>query len=118
MKNKLKILLIDNNSMRLRDSTSLIQCCGDFCINPKTTINQHDYETNDYSVIFAHLGNKEVRDYIVDDDWNSNGAIIVIFSGGLSKDKQMDDYGVWWVSATYLEKRENICALLQEVFEK
>lgn len=118
MKNKLKILLLDNNSMRLHDSILLIQCCGDFCINPKPTINQVDYESNNYDVIFAHLGNREVRDYIADEDWNSNGAVIVIFSGGLLKDKEMDRYGVWWVSATYLEKKENICVLLEEVFEK
>lgn len=118
MINKLKILLLDNNSERLRSSTSLMHCCSDCCIDPKLTINQHDYESNNYDVIFAHYGNKEVRDYIADDDWSSNGAIIVVFSGGLSRDKKMDDYGIWWVSATYLEKKENICALLEEVFEK
>ena len=116
--NKLKILLIDNNNMRLRDSTSLMQCCGDFCINPKLTVSQNDYESSSYDVVFAHYGNKEVRDYIADDDWNSNGAIVVIFSGSLSKDKHVDDYGTWWVSASYLEKKENICAIFQEVFEK
>jgi hypothetical protein len=118
MENKLKILLLDNNGERLRSTTSLIHCCGDFCINPKSTINKYDYESNYYDVIFAHYGNKEVRDYIADDDWNSNGAIIIIFSGSLSKDKQIDDYGVWWISASYLEKKENICTLLREVIEK
>ena len=118
MKNKLKILLIDNNSMRLRDFALLMQCCGDYCINPKSTVSQNDYESSSYDVVFAHHNNKEVRDYIVDDDWSSNGAIIVIFSGSFSKDKEMDPYGVWWVSASYLEKKENICVLLQEVFEK
>jgi len=118
MENKLKILLIDNNSMRLRGSTSLMQCCGDFCIDPKSTVSQNDYESSSYDVVFAHYGNKEVRDYIADDDWSSNGAVIIVFSGSLSKDKQMDDYGVWWVSASYLEKKENICTLLSEVVEK
>jgi len=118
MKNKLKILLLDNNSERLRSAALLIHCCGDFCINPKSTISQYEYESNDYDVIFAHYGNKEVRDYIADDDWNSNGATIIIFSGEFSKNKVMDDYGIWWISAPYLEKKENICTLLQEVFKK
>jgi hypothetical protein len=32
-------------------------------------------------------------------------------------DKVMDD-GAWFISATYMEKKENICALLKEVYKK
>jgi len=120
MKHKLKILLLDNNNERLRGSTSLMHCCGDCCIDPRLTINQHDYESNDYDVIFAHYSNKEVREYIVHDDWDSKNSVIVFFGGDFSTNKEKDPYesGVWWVSASYLEKKENICVLLQEVFEK
>jgi len=91
MENKLNILLLDNNDRRLHNSASLMQCCGDFCINPKSTIKQDDYESNSYDIIF---------------------------SGGFPVDKEMDDYGTWWVSASHMEKKENICILLKEVVTK
>jgi len=118
MENKLNILLLDNNDRRLHNSASLMQCCGGFCINPKSTINQDDYESNSYDIIFAHYGNKEVQEHIADSDWDSKNAIIIIFSGGFPVDKEMDDYGIWWVSASHMEKKENICILLKEVVTK
>jgi len=117
MINKLKILLLDNNRSRLHNSSLLIQCCGDYCIDPKSSISRHDYESNDYDVIFAHYGNKEVEESIADSDWDSGGATIVFFSGGFLTPKVKDE-GFWYVSASYMEKRENICTLLKEVCEK
>ena len=77
-----------------------------------------DFESNSYDIIFAHYGNKEVQEHIADSDWDSKNAIIIIFSGGFPVDKEMDDYGTWWVSASHMEKKENICILLKEVVTK
>ena len=117
MKNNLKILLLDNNKERLHNSELLIRCCGDYHVCSRLVINQHDYESNDYDVIFAHLGNKEVEESIADSDWDSGDAEIIIFSGGFSNPKDSHE-GTWYVSSVYMENKENICALLQEVFEK
>jgi hypothetical protein len=119
MKDKLNILLLDDNNPRLHKTTSLMQCCDSdaYCIDPRTNIDQYDYENNDYSIIFVHDGNKEVQDHIYDSDWDSRDAVVVFFSGGFDIDKVMDD-GAWWISATYMEKKKNICTLLREVCQK
>ena len=75
MKNKLKILLLDNNSERLRSAALLIHCCGDFCINPKSTISQYDYESNDYDVRIEKETAAFAGDFIHDMD-----LIIPIFT--------------------------------------
>jgi hypothetical protein len=114
MKNKLKILLLDNNKERLHNSELLIRCCGDYRVCSRLSVNQHDYESSNYDVIFAHLGNKEVEESIADLDWDSGDAVVIIFSGGFSDSKDKDE-GIWYVSAAYMESEENICTLLKEV---
>ena len=120
MKDKLNILLLDCNSARLHRTTSLIKCRDDgrYCIDPRLSVDQYNYENNNYDIVFAHHSNKEVEESIEDQDWNSGGAVVIFFSGGLSLDKKKDLNGVWWVSASYIEKRENICILLKEACEQ
>ena len=76
MKDKLNILLLDCNEARLHRITSLINCCneGKYCIDPRPSIGQDDYENNNYDIVFAHYGNKEVEESIRDADWNSGNA--------------------------------------------
>ena len=120
MEDKLNILLLDCNSARLHTTTSLINCCdeGKYCIDPRESVDQDSYENNNYDIVLAHHGNEEVQESIADGDWNSGDAVIIFFSGGFDKDKEQDDYGDWWVSASYIEERKNICILLKEACEQ
>jgi len=96
----------------------LIRCCGDFYhVCSRLTINQHDYESDSYDIIFAHHGNKEVEESIADSDWDSGDAVVIIFSGGFSDSKDLHEE-IWYVSAAYMESKENICTLLKEVCKK
>ena len=115
MKDKLNILLLDCNEARLHRITSLINCCneGKYCIDPRPSIGQDDYENNNYDIVFAHQGNKEVQDNDMR-IWNSGEAVIVYFSGEFRKDRA-EQNGKWYVSASFMEKRGNICKLLKDI---
>ena len=115
--NKINILLIDNDSSRLNTVASVIAGLG-CSVTPKRSIGQYGYEENNYDVVLAHFGNKEVEDHIVTGDWNSGDAVKIYFSGGFSVPREKDRYGEWWVSASYIEKRENISLLLKEAYEQ
>ena len=119
MEDKLNILLLDCNSARLHTTTSLINCCdkGKYCIDPRESVDQYTFENNNYDIVLAHYGNEEVEESIADGDWNSGDAVIIFFSGYFDKDKE-EYKGVWWVSASYLEKKKNICILLKEACEQ
>mgnify|MGYP000165002447 CR=1 FL=1 len=116
MEDKLNILLLDCNEVRLHTTTSFINCCdeGKYCIDPRPSVDQYTFENNNYDIVLAHYGNEEVEESIADGDWNSGDAVIIFFSGYFDKDKE-EYKGVWWVSASYLEKKKNICILLNEV---
>ncbi|MDA8905195.1 hypothetical protein N9I58_01885 [Candidatus Thioglobus sp.] len=118
-KNNLNILLLDNNRDRLNRTNSLIKCCDSsrYCVDPQLKVDQEAYESNNYDIVLAHYGNKEVEQSIADGDWDSGGAIIIFFSGGFDKDKE-EFNDVWWVSASYIDKKENIYTLLNEVCKK
>jgi hypothetical protein len=115
MKDKLNILLLDDNRDRLLTTTSLLKCCdeGAYCIDPKASIDQDNYENNNYDVVFAHYGNKETES-IRDSDWSSGKAIIVYFGGEFRKDKKYRN-GKWYVSASFIGKKENICNLMKDI---
>jgi hypothetical protein len=115
MKNKLNILILDNNRDRLLTTTSLIKCCDDggYCVDPKPSIDQDSYENNHYDVVFVHYGNLEA-DSIRDCDWNSDKAVIVYFGGEFRKDKKFRN-GRWYVSPSFIGKKENICSLMKEI---
>ena len=117
MKDKLNILLLDNNRDRLLTTTSLIKCCdaNSYCIDPKPGIDQDSYENNNYDIVFAHYGNKEAEN-IRDSDWSSGKAVIIYFGGEFRKNKKYPN-GKWYVSASFLEKRENICKLLKDIIK-
>ena len=118
MKDKLNILLLDCYKDR-RDSTeSFIRCCdeGSYCIDSKSSIDQYSYENNNYDIVFAHYGNKEVEESIRDSDWNSGKAVIIYFSGEFRKDRKYLN-GKWYVSASFIEKRKNICMLLKDIIK-
>ena len=117
MKDKLNILLLDNNRDRLLTITSLMKCCdeGSYCIDAKASIDQDSYENNHYDIVFAHYGNKEAES-IRDSDWNSGKAVIVYFGGEFRKDKKYRN-GKWYVSASFIEKGENICNLLKDIIK-
>ena len=119
IKNKLNILLLDDNNDRLLKTSSSIKFCDDgrYCVDSQTSIDQKTYESNNYDIVLAHYGNKEVEQSIADGDWDSGGAIIIFFSGGFDKDKEKFN-DVWWVSASYIDKKENIYTLLNEVCKK
>ena len=114
--NKINILLIDNNSSRLNTVASVIAGLG-YSVTPKRSIGSYGYEENNYDIVFAHYGNKEVEDHIATGDWNSGDAVKIYFSGGFSLPREKQ-YGEWWVSASYIEKRENISLLLKEAYEQ
>jgi len=114
---KINILLLDNNSSRLNTVASLITGLG-YCVTPKRTIGQYSFEENNYDIVLAHFGNPEVEDRIATGDWNSGDAVMVFFSGMFSLPRKKDDYGVWWVSAFFMEKSENISLLLKEAYEQ
>ena len=117
MKNKLNILLLDCNRDRLKRIESLIRCCneGKDWIDPRPSIGQDDYENNNYDIVFAHKGNKEVEDndMMV---WNSREAVIVYFSGGMNQDS-LEYKGKWYVSASFILKPENNCKLLKDIIK-
>ena len=119
MTDKLNILLLDCYRDRLNRTESSIRCCddGSYCIDPRLSIDQYNFENNNYDIVLAHYGNEEVEESIADGDWNSGDAVIIFFSGGFDKDKE-EYKGVWWVSASYLEKKKNICILLKEACEQ
>jgi hypothetical protein len=114
---KINILLIDNNSSRLNTVASVIVGLG-YSVTPKRSIGQYGYEENNYDIVLAHYGNTEVEDHILTGDWNSGDAVMIYFSGGLSVPREKDSYGNWWVSAFFMEKRENISLLLKEAYEQ
>ena len=117
MKDKLNILLLDNNRDRLLTITSLMKCCdeGSYCIDPKPSIDQYSYENNNYDIVFAHYGNKEVAS-IRDSDWSSGKAIIIFFGGEFRKNKKYQN-GKWYVSASFVENKKNICMLLKDIIK-
>ena len=117
MKDKLNILLLDCNRDRLNRIESLIRCCDDgrYCIDRRLSIGQDDYENNNYDIVFAHQGNKEVQDNDMR-VWNSGKAVIIYFSGEFRKDGKYLN-GKWYVSASFIEKRENICTLLKDIIK-
>ena len=114
---KKNILLLDNNSSRLNTVASVITGLG-YCVTPKRTIGQYSFEENNYDIVLAHFGNTEVVDHIATGDWNSGDAVMVFFSGMFSLPREKDVYGVWWVSAFFMEKSENISLLLKEAYEQ
>ena len=118
MKDELNILLLDCNSARLHRTTSLMKCCDDgrYCIDPRESVDQDNYENNNYDIVFAHHSNKEVEESIEDQDWNSGGAVVIFFSGGFVLDKDEQD-GAWYVSASFMEKGGNICKLLKDIIK-
>ena len=118
MKDKLNILLLDCNGDRLNRIESLIRCCDDgrYCIDRRLSIGQDDYENNNYDIVFAHYGNKEVEESIRDSDWNPGDAVVIFFSGELKQDCS-EHNGKWYVSASFIEKRENICTLLKDIIK-
>jgi len=117
MKDKLNILLLDCNEARLHRITSLINCCneGKYCIDPRPSIGQDDYENNNYDIVFAHQGNKEVQDNDMR-VWNSGEAVIVYFSGGINQD-YFEYNDKWYVSASFIQKPKNICTLLKDIIK-
>jgi len=118
MKDKLNILLLDCNEARLHRITSLINCCneGKYCIDPRPSIGQDDYENNNYDIVFAHQGNKEVQDNDMR-VWNSGKAVIeIFFSGGMNQD-YLEYKGKWFVSASFIQKPKNICMLLKDIIK-
>ena len=83
-------------------------------IDPRLSIDQYNFENNNYDIVFAHYGNKEVEENIRDSDWNPGDAVIIYFSGEFRKDRA-EQNGKWYVSASFMEKRENICKLLKDI---
>jgi len=117
MKDKLNILLLDCNRDRLNRIESLIRCCDDgrYCIDRRLSIGQDDYENNNYDIVFAHHGNKEVQDNDMR-IWNSGEAVIVFFSGGMNQD-YLEYKGKWFVSASFIQKPKKICMLLKDIIK-
>jgi hypothetical protein len=119
IKNKLNILLLDDNNDRLLKTSSSIKFCDDgrYCVDAQTSIDQKTYESNNYDIVLAHSSNKEVYESIEDNDWDSGDAVMIFFSGAFTIEKIIED-GEWFVSASFLQKRENICILLKEAYEQ
>ena len=118
MTDKLNILLLDCYRDRLNRTESSIRCCddGSYCIDPRLSIDQYNFENNNYDIVFAHYGNKEVEESIRDSDWNPGDAIVIYFSGEFKQDSFKHD-GKWYVSASFMEKRKNICMLLKDILK-
>ena len=119
IKNKINILLLDDNNARLNRTSSLINGCGDgsYYVDPQMSIDQKTYESNNYDIVLAHYSNKEVYESIEDNDWDSGDAVMIFFGGVFSLDKKEED-GDWFVSASFLQNGENICKLLKEAYEQ
>ena len=79
-----------------------------------SVIRQEGHNVRILDINAFGYSDKEVEEKIRDSDWNPGNAVIIYFSGEFRKDRA-EQNGKWYVSASFMEKRENICKLLKDI---
>lgn len=117
IKSKTKILIIDDSTDGRRERlTSLLQCYStNLCVTPHISIEQHEFEAIPYDLIFVHESNEQA-DSIMTGEWNSHDAIIVIFTGGTTKE-WLPANGYYFASDEYLTCLPNLHRHLGELLK-
>lgn len=113
MKNH-NILLIDFDNKRRNQISSLLDCYDSCRVDQKSSLLQNEFEQGNYDIVIVHYGNNPEGGCIENEDWDAGSAKIVLFSGSYSQDKHNYD-GMFYVNAQYIEDKDNLHKLLDEV---
>ncbi len=111
---KIRILLIDCDDIRRNHLFVLLNRYESCFVDQKSTISKDEFEQGNYEVVLVHFGNNPEGGCIENQDWDAGRAKVILFSGGFVQDKSDYD-GMLYASASYIEDKENLYKMLDEV---
>jgi len=109
---KNRILLVDYKSTRRMQIATLLNCHHNCCIEQMETISKDDLEQGAYDIIIVHSGNEPEGGCIENKEWDTGGAKVILFSGGLDELKDFYD-GILYVHPDYFKSQGNVQKMLK-----
>lgn len=114
---KLSILLVDNDNTRRSHILISLNSYKSTIVDYMPTIKKKEFEQGKYDIIIIHSGNNPEGGCVENGDWDIGSAKVILFSGGYSQNKSFSD-GIFYASASFIEDKENLHTLLNEVLSR
>ena len=110
-----RVLVLDNQAHRRELISESIRSIRELCVDSRASIDQAAYESGGFHVALVHFNNWEAK--YIHDGWTAQRTRCVFFSGSFTAPIAQGDGGMIYASAVYLERPENLRALLQELLQ-